>query len=201
MAKFIFRKKIKENPPEKEDNPVKEKKKIKKANKKELWNKTIAIAGNSIEAVDEICDEIGKIADAGWNLLISICASLVNAIDLAGDIAEWFVLKVLIISGRKLHDGRLRVIEHKRAIIKDASIIVLAITGMVGVYAWATDYEYSYNGRPLGIVKEQSDVLEILDIVNDELSMEYGTFHTFVIIHMNALFVNSKFEFLSSIIT
>ena len=56
MAKFIFRKKIKENPPEKEDNPVKEKKKIKKANKKELWNKTIAIAGNSIEAVDEICD-------------------------------------------------------------------------------------------------------------------------------------------------
>ena len=79
MAKFIFRKKIKENPPEKEDNPVKEKKKIKKANKKELWNKTIAIAGNSIEAVDEICDEIGKIADAGWNLLISICASLVNA--------------------------------------------------------------------------------------------------------------------------
>ena len=31
MAKFIFRKKIKENPPEKEDNPVKEKKKIKKA--------------------------------------------------------------------------------------------------------------------------------------------------------------------------
>ena len=26
MAKFIFRKKIKENPPEKEDNPVKEKK-------------------------------------------------------------------------------------------------------------------------------------------------------------------------------
>ena len=175
MAKFIFRKKIKEKPPEKEDNPVKEKKKIKKANKKELWNKTIAIAGNSIEAVDEICDEIGKIADAGWNLLISICASLVNAIDLAGDIAEWFVLKVLVISGRKLHDGRLRVIEHKRAIIKDASIIVLAITGMVGVYAWATDYEYSYNGRPLGIVKEQSDVLEILDIVNDELSMEYGT--------------------------
>ena len=85
MAKFIFRKKIKENPPEKEDNPVKEKKKIKKANKKELWNKTIAIAGNSIEAVDEICDEIGKIADAGWHLLISICASLVNAIDLAGD--------------------------------------------------------------------------------------------------------------------
>ena len=32
-----------------------------------------------------------------------------------------------------------------------------------------------YNGRTLGIVKEQRDVLEILDLVSEALTQEYGS--------------------------
>ena len=39
--------------------------------------------------------------------------------------------------------------------------------------AGAIDYAYSYNGRVLGIVKEQRDVLEILDLISGELTQEY----------------------------
>lgn len=172
MAKFIFRKKIKdENKENKENKP-----KVSKAEAKAaFWNKTVEIAGDLIEAIDEINDEAGKIAEAGWSFLILVCASFISAIDKANDIAEWFVLKVMVLLGRRMHESRLKIIEHKNAIIKDAAVIVLAIIGIVGVFAWATDYEYSYNGRPLGIVKEQGDVLEILDIVNDELSLEHGS--------------------------
>ena len=46
---------------------------------------------------------------------------------------------------------------------------------MVIIFSWATDYEYSYHGRPLGIVKEQRDVIEILDLASDGLSKEYGS--------------------------
>ncbi len=184
MAKFIFGKKIKE------ENSGKEPKKPKKTEKQEksvkdakyannaktvVWNKTVEIAGSIIEAADEINEEAGKIAGEGWSLLISICAAFISAIDKACDIVLWFVVKMLVLFGRRVHNGRIKVIEQKKIIIKDATIIGLAIIGIVGVFAWATDYEYSYNGRPLGIVKEQSDVLEILDIVNDELSLEYGS--------------------------
>lgn len=169
MAKFIFRKKIKEENEEKKPN------KPESANKSAVWNKTVEMAGDVIEAVDEINEEIAKIGEAGWHFLILVCAGFITAVDKAEDITEWFILKIMVLVGRRLHDLRLKIIEHKKAIIKDAAIIVLAVIGIVGVFAGATDYEYSYNGRPLGIVKDQSDVLEILDIVNDELSMEYGS--------------------------
>ena len=41
--------------------------------------------------------------------------------------------------------------------------------------ALTTGYQYSYNGRPLGIVREQKDVLEILELASEELSQEYGS--------------------------
>lgn len=168
MAKFVFRKKVKEESAPEEPKTTKEKQNT-------AYNKIVKIAGNFIEAVDEINDEIVKIAQDGWHLLIIVCALFVTTIDKVIDIAEWFVLKSLVLIGRRAHDMRIKIIQHKNIIIKEATVLVLAGIGIVGVFAWATDYEYSYNGRPLGIVKNQSDVLEILDIISDELSLEYGS--------------------------
>ena len=56
-----------------------------------------------------------------------------------------------------------------------ALIGLVVLVGMVAIYASSTDYEYSYNGRALGIVSEQRDVLEILDLISEELSHEYGS--------------------------
>ena len=62
-----------------------------------------------------------------------------------------------------------------REIVSTVAIGFVVVIGAVAVYATSTDYEYAYNGRTLGIVKEQKDVLEILDLVSDALSQEYGS--------------------------
>ena len=45
---------------------------------------------------------------------------------------------------------------------------------MLCVFNYVTGYEYSYNGRTLGIVKDQQQVNEVLDVASDGLTREYG---------------------------
>lgn len=63
---------------------------------------------------------------------------------------------------------------HKRQIIIGAS----AFTVLIGVTSMAlnhfTAYEYSYNGKVLGLVKDQKDVYSTIDIIGDRLSYAYG---------------------------
>ena len=63
----------------------------------------------------------------------------------------------------------------RKTIIKN--LLVLGGVGRICViiFSWATDYEYSYHGRALGIVEEQRDVIEILELASEELSKEYGS--------------------------
>lgn len=136
-----------------------------------IWEK----AGDAVDAVDEMCEEAGELAEAGGSGIIEIGAAVINFYDKASAVAEWFVLKSLVISGRKLHDMRIKTAQYRRDIIKDACVLGVACVAMVGAFALATGYEYSYNGRVLGIVQEQSDVLDILDLASEELSQEYGS--------------------------
>ena len=76
---------------------------------------------------------------------------------------------------RNAHDTRIRILENGKSILKHSAIGLVVLVGMVAIYASSTDYEYSYNGRALGIVSEQRDVLEILDLISEELSHEYGS--------------------------
>ena len=76
---------------------------------------------------------------------------------------------------RKYHDILLELAKHRRAIVKHFIIVLLVGVGVIAVFASAVDYEYAYNGRALGIVREQRDVLEILEMVSEELSLEYGS--------------------------
>ncbi len=64
---------------------------------------------------------------------------------------------------------------HAREILKGCAFLIAGGVAIVILFAYVTDYEYAYNGRTLGVVKEQTDVLEILDLVSEELSMEYGS--------------------------
>ena len=65
-----------------------------------IWEK----AADAVDAVDEMCEEAGEIAEAGGSGIIEIGAAVINFYDKASAVAEWFVLKSLVISGRKLHD-------------------------------------------------------------------------------------------------
>ncbi len=101
-------------------------------------------------------------------------AILVEGIDKVLDQISWgityFGIKIL----RYLHDVRMTYLEYKRPIMHGALYFI--ITGVLAIFlfAHAIDYSYSYNGRMLGTVKEQGTVLEILDLVSEELTQEYG---------------------------
>ena len=177
MAKFDFIKKIKKEKevtetqtestvPEKTD----ENKKAKEAFDV-IWNG----AGNAVEAADEILMEIGEIAEAGAKGLVSVGASVITLYDKSSAIVEWFVLKMMVLFGRRLHNVRVKSIEYKADIIKNSVILGSGFIAIAIAIALTTGYEYSYNGRPLGIVKEQQDVVEILELASEELSQEYGS--------------------------
>ena len=187
MAKFNFIKKLRRNkkpaePAASESGAAPEApaeaeaaKEPKAPLRKRAWEKTWQAGGDAVEAVDEICDEIGELAEDGWEGLINVGAAVVNFYDRASAIAEWFVLKTLVIAGRRLHEARVKSAKYKREIIKDSIVLGIACVAMVVGFAMATGYEYSYNGRVLGIVREQSDVLDILELASEELSQEYGS--------------------------
>lgn len=128
-----------------------------------------------IPFLKDICEEIGEIALEGLEGATDVGAALIRWYDKSAELVEWFVKKTAVLIMRKYHDLLMDLAQYRRVIIRDFMIILIVGVGAVAVFASAVDYEYAYNGRTLGIVKEQRDVLEILEMVSEELSLEYGS--------------------------
>ncbi|MCR5481353.1 MAG: peptidoglycan DD-metalloendopeptidase family protein [Clostridia bacterium] len=64
-------------------------------------------------------------------------------------------------------------INKKKLLLYFGCIVAVALV-CVSVFNYMTAYEYAYNGRTLGIVKKQEDVLKIVDLVSTQLSKEHG---------------------------
>lgn len=126
-------------------------------------------------ALKEILKDICEIGHDGMECAFDIGAAIIVWSDRSADVIEWFVKKTTVLIMRKHHDMLLELSQYRKKIIKDGIIILVAGVSTVAVFASAVDYEYAYNGRTLGVVKEQRDVLEILDMVSEELSLEYGS--------------------------
>lgn len=105
--------------------------------------------------------------------IMDCLGELVSAYDRLADLLSWTLSVSVINTLRKVHDLRIGLLKYKRQAI--GGVLYFAIAGIVMVWmiAGAVDYSYSYNGKELGIVKEQRDVLEIMDLVSDELSRSY----------------------------
>lgn len=58
---------------------------------------------------------------------------------------------------------------HKKGIITISAAIATVLVILAGGFNYCTGYEYSYNGTPLGIVKNKDDVLRITDLVQGAL--------------------------------
>ena len=159
MAKFKFIKKMKEKDISKQDVS------------KGIWN----IAAGFIEFLDDGFGEIEEISKAGCQAGIFVGAKIIDILDAIGAISDWFFAKTAVTVGRRWHDVQVNINKHKKFILKNIAILGLGSLFLVGVFSWATDYEYSYRGRALGIVEEQRDVIEILELTSEELSKEYGT--------------------------
>lgn len=123
----------------------------------------------------DLWEDIRELGRDGMEFAYDVGAEIVIHYDKTAEIFEWFVIKNYIHFMRRFHDFIMELSQYRRVIIRDAMILLCACVGTVALFAFAVDYEYSYNGRALGIVKEQQDVLEILDMVSEELSAEYGS--------------------------
>lgn len=181
MAKFDFIKRLKKKEVDENQNEstALEKKAEKKTCKDKKANKIFGFiwehSGDLIEVLDEILEEVTEIAEDGFCAIMSLGASLIDFYDKSAAVVEWFILKSSVLVGRKQHDLRIKTIENKGEIIKNAIILMAGVICIALAIALTTGYQYSYNGRPLGIVKEHKDVLEILELASEELSQEYGS--------------------------
>lgn len=64
--------------------------------------------------------------------------------------------------------------EYRRQVVSYFVGLILIYICIIAACNYTTGYEYSYNGRTLGIVKNQEDVTKVLDIASRGLTDEYG---------------------------
>ena len=101
-------------------------------------------------------------------------ARWINRVDVKQDENAKKAEEVVYIGSMKAHRLRHWMDVHKRGLLMIFATGVAACILIVAGINWATAYEYSYNGKTLGTVKAQEDVLEILDIVSRQLSKEHN---------------------------
>lgn len=75
--------------------------------------------------------------------------------------------KMIRKQGRLAWDGRMTALKY-------STVAVIILICMISVFNYATGYEYSYNGRTLGLVKNQEDVAKVVEIASKGLTKEYG---------------------------
>ncbi|MCR5181943.1 MAG: peptidoglycan DD-metalloendopeptidase family protein [Clostridia bacterium] len=102
-------------------------------------------------------------------------ADIVTGIDKVLDMVAWGAERTSVLFLRKVHGFREGLMEHATILKRIFLFGVLSAVVIISVFMGAIDYTYSYHGRALGIVKEQSDVLQVLDLVSDGLTKEYGS--------------------------
>ncbi len=72
--------------------------------------------------------------------------------------------------GKRMHRLKDFCDEHKKMLLVSFSVLLTIAVGIAGVFNYCTAYEYSYNGRHLGYVKEKDTVLQITDLVQSALT-------------------------------
>lgn len=69
--------------------------------------------------------------------------------------------------------ARIRIDRRRSQLLKHFAIIVMVAVAVLSLFNYATGYEYSYHGKVLGVVQDQSDVYSVLDVVSAQLSKEH----------------------------
>ena len=63
---------------------------------------------------------------------------------------------------------------HKRLLLGSVAGMAVVAASVSLVIGHITAYEYMYNDKVLGIVKNQKDVYDIIDTIGDKLTYAYG---------------------------
>lgn len=102
-------------------------------------------------------------------------AKLIVDMDQKNDELAHKTTNILKVSNLKIMFAREYAELNKPKLLGFLALIIIVSTIIASGINYITGYEYSYNGRILGIVKNQEDVLKILDVVTLQLSKEHQT--------------------------
>ena len=135
-----------------------------------LWT----IGAILVDLIDDILDESIDILKVGAERGMDLAGSLVTLIDWILDHISWGITYFDIKFLRRAHDTRMSLLKYKRQIQNGALYFIVSGLAIAFLFSHYINYSYSYNGRTMGIVREQKDVLEVLDLASEELTQEYG---------------------------
>ncbi|MBQ7703756.1 MAG: peptidoglycan DD-metalloendopeptidase family protein [Firmicutes bacterium] len=135
-----------------------------------LW----VIGAIIIDTTDDILDESAEILRIGGERLLDLAGLLVVGFDWIADRVAWGITYFGIHFLRRVHDVRVSLMKYRRPIQNGALYFIVSGLVIAFLFSHYINYSYSYNGRTMGIVREQKDVLDVLDLVSEELTQEYG---------------------------
>ena len=112
------------------------------------------------------------------NKIVDAAAGVINWHDRVQTRVDRLALIVQYMIASYIHRTRKNLAGKKKSVLGHFAGAILVAVAVVALFNHATGFEYSYNGKALGYVKNQEDVIKILDLVSDELSKEYGSKNT-----------------------
>jgi len=101
-------------------------------------------------------------------------AGIISVMDSGNDKLAEATSGFVRISGNGIYAAREWTDHNKKKLLAGLVVIIMSAVAYVSVVNHYTAYVYAYNGRPLGLVKNQEDVLRVLDVVSLQLTREYG---------------------------
>jgi len=143
--------------------------------KNKRFEKIIDIAANAVFWADDALIRLDEWLVRFLQQIVNFAAALVTMHD---NIQLHIDRRVFIIQyylAKGYHRLRKKVVAHMKELLQYFTGGLLIAIGVVVLFSYATGYEYSYNGKHLGYVKNQEDVTKVLDLVSEELSKEYGS--------------------------
>ena len=144
------------------------------AKRQALIEKLWLIGAILVDLADDILDETFEILKVGAEWLVDLAGGLVTVVDWILDHISWGITYFGILFLRRVHDTRMSLIKYRRQIENGAFYFIVSGLAIAFLFSHYINYSYSYNGRTMGIVREQKDVLEVLDLASEELTQEYG---------------------------
>ncbi|MCL1808884.1 MAG: peptidoglycan DD-metalloendopeptidase family protein [Clostridiales bacterium] len=101
-------------------------------------------------------------------------ASLISRMDKRNNRLARVTYKAAVKSSRGVYAAREWADTNKTKLVAGLVVLIAAAVTSVSTMNYFTAYVYAYNGRPLGMVKNQEDVLRVLEVVSEQLTREYG---------------------------
>jgi len=101
-------------------------------------------------------------------------AKMIVGIDRRNEVLAEKATKIVKRSTLKLILAREYAELNKAKLLIHLVFFLVVATIIAAGASYVSAYEYSYNGRVLGVVKNQEDVIKLLDVVTEQLTKEYN---------------------------